>query len=160
MKKKNILLWLEDKPEEIADLISEVQGKVDEVEIRRKPIGIKTAFDELTSSTKDNVNICGMVIDIMLDHVNDLEGVGLGHIKTPGGFEAGLAFIKHYVLKKPLWKTIPLCVFTMIEDDRVTELLQNSNVDIAKVKVIEKYTGKWEEDLLKWVETLVDKEEN
>jgi len=155
MKKQ--LIWLEDKPEELADLLPQVRGIIDEVEVRSKPLGIKRLLDK--NKNKPSVHICGIVIDIMLTNVQNLDDIGIDNIKTPGGFDAGLAFMKHYLLKNPEWQTLPMCIFTVIEDDRVKELIKQHQTlqtmfEDGKSRIIEKFVGDWEGKFLRWVESI------
>jgi hypothetical protein len=161
---KKILIWLEDKPEDLADLIAKTKKKFDEVIIRRFPMGIKNALEEIKKDPK--ARICGIVIDVMLPNVEDLEGVGLRHIKIPGGFDTGILFMKHFLLKDQKWKRIPMCIFTVIDDHRVNELI-DKDIDIKnllsentwQIQTIEKFITGWEEKFLTWLDKLLEENE-
>ena len=157
--KKNVLLWLEDKPEEIADLINEAKNKFDEVYIRRTPMGIKRKLEANQGTEEKDVHICGIVVDVMLSHITDLEDVGLKSIKTPGGFDAGFLFLKHIILKNPQWKKIPICIFTQIGDSIVADWLRE-NLKEGEMEcgiVIEKFIGNWKEEFSAWIDNILKK---
>ena len=150
---KKILLWLEDRPTEIVDLIQKAEEKFDTVYVRRNPISIKKKLEEL-GGQKD-VRICGIVIDIMIPHIENFGAMGKPYIKTPGGYDAGLEFVRHILLEDETWKKIPICFLTNIMEHRVQELVERYQLPSALI--IEKHIGRWEKSLLDWFDTILNK---
>ena len=146
------LLWLEDRPEDITDLINSAKQKFDQVIVRRN---LQPLQDDLEKYTKEDseISVCGIVIDVMLEHIKGLGSVGFENVKTPGGFTAGLEFIKHIIW--PKFPDIPICLLTIIDDHRAKELVQGEVGPDTEIKVVEKFSGNWQEQMEKWFDTII-----
>jgi hypothetical protein len=146
------LLWLEDRPEDITALINSAKQKFDQVIVRRNLQPVK---DDLEKYTKDasEISVCGIVIDVMLEHVKSLGSVGFENVKTPGGFTAGLEFIKYVITSK--FPGIPICLLTIIDEHRAKELFKGKVGPDTEIKVVEKFSGNWQEQMEKWFDTII-----
>ncbi|MBW2737871.1 MAG: hypothetical protein JRE64_03270 [Deltaproteobacteria bacterium] len=146
------LLWLDDRPEDITTLIKSAKKKFDQVIVRRN---LQPLQDDLEKYTKDatEISVCGIVIDVMLEHVKNLGSVGLENVKTPGGFTVGLEFIKYIISSK--FPDIPICLLTIIDDHRAKELFKEKVDPDSEIKVVEKFSGNWQEQMEKWFDTII-----
>lgn len=154
---QNILLWLEDRPEEISDEMTKMKDidDVDDIIVRRTPMGIKNYLEE--NSKENDFKILGIIIDVMLSNVNSLESIGLGYVKTPGGFDAGIAFLKYFLWKNEDYRNYPICILSHIKNQRVVDLLetQKNEDGIENIKIVEKYGSNWEVELKEWCKNLI-----
>lgn len=151
----SLLFWLEDRQETISNAKQIVK------KLGFQPI-IFPVFDdfaaELESYKKQNrlSEITGIIIDVMLYGVEDLEPVVQEHYPTDGGMEAGLVIVEHYlrVLERG-FNNLPILVFSarLLNSDAKKNLEIINEKGGAKIKYLEKTPG-WENELNRWLNSI------
>ena len=105
---RNIILWIEDRPNTVQWEKSVIEEKGYRVEFRYMPHDIRN-FLILNSD-----NVVAIIVDIMLRGVFNLESIGKVGFHTDHGLEAGWVLIEHFLrCEDSKYKNIPILILSI-----------------------------------------------
>lgn len=145
-KKEKVIVFLEDRPDSILDLIASSNDKGFHVEVFSTP-------HSLASYLHDHKNrIALIVVDIMLHGISNLESIGIEGVDTENGYLAGWAIIDHLLRpdgQADNFYDIPILILSsrwLSEEDKA-RLVAIRNRGGSPIEFIEKYAvnagNKW-----------------
>ncbi|MCX6579928.1 MAG: hypothetical protein NT166_07055 [Candidatus Aminicenantes bacterium] len=137
---KNIIIWIEDRPDTVAKEVLLCRKMGFEVLI----VATVHRLAEILKKEKENVAL--LIMDIMLFTVISLDSIGIPDSYTESGYQAGWVIIDRFLRPKELsleqddYKTIPILILTTqrlyTDDIHRFNILKNRNG--AWIKYIEK----------------------
>lgn len=95
----NVILWLEDRPESVVELLVFCEENGLEVEL----VPTALAMHDVLQERAEEIGV--IVVDIMLYQVMNLEDIGLTDSPTDGGYDAGWVVIERFLRPDPNART-------------------------------------------------------
>ena len=149
-KKPRTLLWLEDVTETVPEQI---------IHARRMGLDVCTVANLPRFANRlYEGGVCGIVLDIMIIGMNDLNVVDMD-VSTDGGYEAGWVLLEHY-LRSPdgpaAIQNIPVIVLSSraLSAEYKAKLDNINKGKPQAVEYIEKGEEEWEEKFYDWLKNL------
>lgn len=146
---KNSIIWLEDNPED--DLI-DIMDYIGERYTLRLAGGLVDLRNEIDNSKECNENIKGIILDMMIHGLHDLEAFDRSDISWLIGSRVGELVLKYVFRNKDKqWEylnAIPILILSVKSD-----ILHNEFIEYGdNISVIQKYDDNhWIEDVKKWI---------
>ncbi len=155
---KKTLLWLEDSPRAIEELIDHAR---EDTHFSVELVSQLYNFAEILEDK--SYNIKGIVLDIVMYRVYDLTDLNIKGISTDMGFEAGWRVLEHY-LRAPdsPFKNIPVLIFSVrSRKEKDIELLKRLNKQagapiefIGKRESMDPYSENWNQKFKDWIKKI------
>ena len=139
---KNKILWLEDEPETIVDLIDFCEKQGFEVDVISNLPGFADTLKE------SSANIALIILDIMIFGINDLSVIGKPQILTEDGYEAGWRILEYFLRPKDsFYKDIPVLIVSVkLLTKRQKDLVKRLSIRDKPIEYVEKNASGWRED--------------
>jgi CheY-like chemotaxis protein len=109
---RNIILWIEDRPNTVQWEKSIIEEKGYRVEFRYMPHDIRNFL------TRNSDNVVAIIVDVMLRGVPNLDSIGKLGFPTDHGLEAGWTLIDHFLRsEESLYKELPILILSTKQED-------------------------------------------
>ena len=155
---KNVIIWIEDRPDTVAGQISFCKGLGFDVKVT----GTVHRLAELLKTEKNRTRL--IIMDIMLFSVMSLDSIEIKGSHTDDGYRAGWVIIDRFLRPKtPLdgmddYKNIPILIASTRKqtDSDESQILELTNRGGAWIDYIEK-GGLDENGKISWIEQFENK---
>jgi len=148
---RNIVLWIEDRPNTVQWEKGIFEKKGYKVEFRYMPHDIKNFL------TINSDNVVAIIVDIMLRGVPNLESIGKVGFYTDHGLEAGWVLIHHFLrCEDSEYKDIPILILSVKEcdDDDQQNLTHLRSKGGSTIQYLQKLGMDERIAFVKWVDGL------
>lgn len=146
-----VIVWIEDKPDDVKHLIAEAKNNDYIVIVAAMPHRIREILE------KNQDNLAAIVVDVMLYGVYDLKGLGKVGIPTDMGLEAGWAIIELFLrtIDSP-YRDVPILVLSTRKIDTKQESLLATiqQKGGGTIEYIEKRELGWQKRFSNWLNKL------
>ena len=133
------VVWLEDVPSTLGDLVEYCRKKGYEIIIENSIAG----FAQTLKDYKGNIAL--IVLDIMIMGTYDLGDIGYKDIKTEGGYETGFQILEHFLrVEDSPYKYIAVLILSIRPLKEEYETLIDKLRKYAPIEYVEKHVGDWQ----------------
>jgi len=148
---KNKILWLEDEPDTIEDLIDFCEKPGFKVDVVNQ---LPRFADTLKESSP---NIALIILDIMIFGIGDLSVIGKPQILTNDGYDAGWRILEFFLRTKDSpYKDIPVLIVSVKSLTKKQKgLIEKLSMRGKPIEYVEKNTAGWRKDFKKKFEGLI-----
>jgi len=148
----SVILWIDDNQTTTSTQIEEAKRLGFKVEVRYMPTAIKQVLE-----TKP---VHGIVVDVMLYGVNNLESIGIAHSDTNGGKNAGWVLLEKLIwAKESPYRQIPTVILSArpyddYQQSQLKGVCQRCEIDQLNAIYVEKGSREWQKKLSAWLKKL------
>ena len=146
------ILWVEDRPENVASLLMKTKGIGYDV--------IRVVMPHrMLQVLESHENIDAIILNTYILCIKSLKGFGKYGIPTVQGLEAGWAITENFLrTEDSKYRNIPILLLSTLSIDQKHSLLLEdiSSKGGASIKCIEKGEKNWEVKVLRWLDNLSD----
>ncbi len=148
----SVILWIEDNPATTSTQMEEARTLGFKVEVRYMPAAIQQVLE-----TKP---VHGIVVDVMLYGVSNLESIRIAHSDTNGGKDAGWVLLEKLIwAKESPYRQIPTFILSArpyddYQQSQLKGVCQRCEMDQLNVIYVEKGEREWQKKFSDWLTQL------
>ena len=148
----SVILWIEDNPATTSTQMEEARTLGFKVEVRYMPAAIQQVLE-----TKP---VHGIVVDIMLYGVNNLDNIKIAYSDTNGGKDAGWVLLEKLIwAKESPYRQIPTVILSArpyddYQQSQLKGVCQRCEINQHNIIYVEKGEKEWQKKFSDWLTRL------